>query len=335
MSKTQHNLNGKTIVISRTDSIGDVILSLPLCAWIKEKFPQCSVIFLGKKYTRPVLECFAAIDEIKYWDDIAQQPEQSIVSEIQSWKVEAFVHVFPDKRLAKIVRKAKIPLRIGTSHRAYHLLTCNRRPNFTRRQSTLHEAQLNFKLFDVFGMESVPDLHCIQRWLTAHFNPKAGLDPARGKLLETDRKTIILHPRSQGSAVEWPMEKYAELALQLVGKYFRVFFSGTEPEGESFRDMLPAHPEIIDISGTMPLDEFIAFIDRCDGLVACSTGPLHIAAILDKKAVGLYTTIRPMHPGRWAPVGASATTITAPEKKSKAIDEIRTIAIEQVIDQLL
>ncbi|MFC7667381.1 glycosyltransferase family 9 protein [Hymenobacter humi] len=43
-----------------------------------------------------------------------------------------------------------------------------------------------------------------------------------------------------------------------------------------------------------------------DGLVAGSTGPLHLAAALGRHALGLYPPIRPMHPGRWAPLGPRA-----------------------------
>jgi ADP-heptose:LPS heptosyltransferase len=41
-------------------------------------------------------------------------------------------------------------------------------------------------------------------------------------------------------------------------------------------------------------------------LVAGSTGPLHLAAALGRHALGLYPPIRPMHPGRWGPLGAHA-----------------------------
>ncbi len=334
MSKAQHNLNGKTIVISRTDSIGDVMLSLPVCAWIKETYPECRVIFLGKKYTRPILESFSAIDEIKFWDEIVQQPEQSIISEIRSWNVYAFVHVFPNKRIAKLVRKAKVPMRIGTSHRAFHFLTCNHRPNFTRKHSELHEAQLNFKLFNIFGMEQVPGLDLIQTWLSTNFRPTKEIGNDQKKLLQTDRKTIILHPKSQGSAVEWPIEKYIDLAIKLVDKHFRVFFSGTEKEGLLFRSELPSHPEIIDISGTMKLGAFITFIDSVDALVACSTGPLHIAAVLGKQSIGLFTKMRPMHPGRWAPVGKNVQIITAQKKMSTPLEEIESISGHQLQEKL-
>jgi hypothetical protein len=38
----------KTFLVSRTDAIGDVVLTLPLCGWIKEACPGARVIFLGR-----------------------------------------------------------------------------------------------------------------------------------------------------------------------------------------------------------------------------------------------------------------------------------------------
>jgi ADP-heptose:LPS heptosyltransferase len=54
------------------------------------------------------------------------------------------------------------------------------------------------------------------------------------------------------------------------------------------------------------LPQLLAFVGTADGLVANSTGPLHMAAALGRQALGLYPPIRPMHPARWAPLGPHA-----------------------------
>jgi ADP-heptose:LPS heptosyltransferase len=55
-------------------------------------------------------------------------------------------------------------------------------------------------------------------------------------------------------------------------------------------------------------------INDCDGLVSASTGPLHIAAALRKYALGLYPPIKPIHPGRWAPLGNKAEYLVLDKK---------------------
>ena len=89
------------------------------------------------------------------------------------------------------------------------------------------------------------------------------------------------------------------------------------------------------MTGKMDFSQFIAFISAADGLVAASTGPLHIAAALGKKVVGLFPSIRPMHAGRWAPQGPKASYLALEKdctdcKNSTHCACINSITPEQV-----
>ena len=334
----QIDLHNKTIVISRTDSIGDVILTLPLCRWIKQKYPSCRLIFLGKNYTKPILECFPSIDQIYCWNEFEKLSKEKQVKTIRSLQADVFIHVFPNKKLAKLAKLAKIDYRIGTSHRFFHNLTCNIRPNFTRKNSDLHESQLNFELIRSLGLENIPTLKDITN-LIQEFHINEPLPEAFKKVIDSKKKNIIIHPKSQGSAVEWPIDKYVQLAQKLVERDYAVYFSGTEKEGKMFRDKLPKNDNIKDISGRMTLTEFISFINECDMLIACSTGPLHIASILGKTAIGLYTKKRPMHPGRWAPIGMDTKVVTSDflddNKTVSPLKDIRAIKVNDVFSAIV
>jgi ADP-heptose:LPS heptosyltransferase len=72
------------IIISRTDSIGDVILTLPLCVWLKKQFPQSELVFLGRSYTKDIIACFDVVDTFLNFDDL-QMPadeEQQPISNV-------------------------------------------------------------------------------------------------------------------------------------------------------------------------------------------------------------------------------------------------------------
>ena len=150
------------IIVSRIDSIGDVMLTLPFCAWLKECYPQATLVFLARAYTIPVVSCFKPVDEILDWDLIMNLP---IAEKIGLLKADCIVHLFPNKDVAALSKKAKIPYRIGTSHRIFHFLTCNYKVNFSRKNSSLHEAQLNFELTKPFGLSIIPTLNEINRFL--------------------------------------------------------------------------------------------------------------------------------------------------------------------------
>lgn len=75
----------------------------------------------------------------------------------------------------------------------------------------------------------------------------------------------------------------------------------------------------------MNLKQFISFIAAADGLIAASTGPLHIAAALGKVALGIYPPIKPMHPpGRWAPLGKNASYLVLEKKAAPTAAKHKT-----------
>ena len=322
------------IIISRTDSIGDVILTLPLCVWLKKQFPQTELIFLGRSYTKDIIACFDVVDTFLNFDDFSSFPTSERIAKL---KADCIIHVFPNREIATLSKKAKIPMRIGTARRIFHLLTCNHRLNFSRKRSLLHESQLNFELLKPLGLNEIPSFDSLFPSLN-HFNIPTVSLPSEFSGIDLSN-TIILHPKSQGSAVEWPIEKYIELAHVLVQQKKTVIFTGTENEGKEFSSILPVHPQIFDSSGKLNLKQLIRLIVSCEALVACSTGPYHIAGISGIKAIGLFSPRKPIHPGRWRALGNKSVALVFDSpcsicKKGKVCYCIENISVQSVISAI-
>jgi heptosyltransferase III len=290
----------RNIIISRTDSIGDVVLTLPVAGVLKKHFPGVTIGFMGKSYTKPVIEACRHVDEFIDVDNFMQQPVL-----IGGEPAECIIHVFPVSRIAKRARALGIPLRIGTTNRLYHWFTCNKLVKLSRKKSDLHEAQLNLVLLKPLGIHESYSLQEVGGFTgLEHTQP---LPAHLAALLQKNKYNLILHPKSQGSGREWTLEIYYELIQLLDPSIFNIFISGTQKEKERMQWLFDKAGHLVtDITGKMSLTEFIAFIKQCDGLVASGTGPLHIAAALGKDALGLFPPIRPVHPGRWAPLGPNA-----------------------------
>lgn len=148
------NYEGK-ILISRTDNLKDVALTLPLCGLIKEKYPKCKIVFAGKAYTKELIDSCVYVDEFMDGEKLLQMPSNVAISELQALKVDAVVEVFPQKNLAKLYKMAGIALRIATSHRLYNYFYCNRLINFSRKNSSYHEVCLNTFLLKPLGIYPV------------------------------------------------------------------------------------------------------------------------------------------------------------------------------------
>lgn len=330
------NLEGKRVIISRTDSIGDVMLTLPMCAWLKEQYPTVEILFLGKGYTRAIVESYPKVDQFIDWNDFLNQPKTEKSQNFRDLNADVIIHVFPNKEIASLAKKVRVPMRVGTSHRSYHLLTCTHRLNFTRKKSDLHEAQLNFELLKPFGVKELPSLDEVIKSTTFLKIPKVDLPKEFSSL----KDYTILHPKSQGSAKEWPFEKYVSLTNELISKGKTVVFTGTEEEGKKFRKELPESDNVIDTTGKLSLEQLMVLIHGAKNLVACSTGPLHISGFYGVNTIGLFSPKRPIHPGRWKALGENVKTLVFDENcelciKRKPCNCIEKITVEAVLEKIM
>jgi heptosyltransferase III len=345
----------KRIILSRTDSIGDVILTLPMAGVLKKHLPGCHLLFLGKSYTKPVIEASQNVDQFLDWDEIQTSDAGDPVTRIRDLNAEIIIHVFPDRKICKLSKQAGIPLRIATSHRWFTGFYCNDLVHFSRMNSDLHEAQLNLKMLAPLGITQEFSLTEIPNYYGLS---KVNSDEAIGNrqqaignnyplsLIRNSssviRNSLILHPKSKGSAREWGLDNFSRLIELLPKEKFNIFITGTREDGLLMKDFLEKNKDkVTDLTGKLSLSELISFIASCDGLVAASTGPLHIAAALGKQVLGLYAPMKPIYPKRWAPLGKNADYLVFDKegctdcRRSGDCACIRSIKPEEVLRKLV
>jgi heptosyltransferase III len=330
-----------TIIISRTDSIGDVILTLPMAGIIKKQYPDCKIIFLGKAYTRDIVNCSEYIDEFADWDGLKGSSLKVKADFFRNMKANVIIHVFPVREIAKAAKLADIPIRIGTISRFYNWASCNFLPRVFRKNSVLHEAQLNAQLLKPI----IPGTDFSLDKLIGFYGFKQAPKIFKySDLIDKNKINLIIHPKSRGSGREWGEHNFSELIDILDDAKFKIFVCGTESEGAMIRDSIinTHHEKITDLTGKLTLKEYISFINASDALIACSTGPLHIAAATGIHALGIYPPIRPVHPGRWGALGENVK-IFVNDKKCKScrksnycecMNSIRPIKVHAYLNDL-
>ncbi len=291
-----------------------------MCGILKSIFPDCSIYFLGRGYTKAIIEACVHVDQYLNWDELKELSPSAQIEILQETNANVIIHVFPRKEILWLAKRANISIRIATGRRLSTLNKCNKLVFFTRKGSSLHEAQLNLKLLRPLGIDRE---YSLEELITYYGFDRVSpsIESKIKKYLEgldSSRKKIIFHPLSKGSASEWSLQNYATLIKLLSPTRFDIFITGTKEEGQKIFEACPLGGENVhDVTGEFTLEELMVFIRNCDVLVAASTGPLHIAAASGIRAIGLYSPKRPIHPGRWAPLGKFAKFITAPAHPRK------------------
>jgi len=293
----------KTFLLSRTDSIGDMVLTLPMAGFLKKQLPNCKIIVLGKNYTKPVVQCSSYVDVFLDVDDLKKN---LLDEQLISLKIDEVIHVFPVQWIAfKLKKFAKVST--GTTNRWYHWLTCNNLLKISRKNSLLHEAQLNLSLLQKSGLKAIPSIKDIAQFYGV---VAPALELTHLPIIQQDKVNVILHPKSKGSAKEWGLTNYVNLAKLLSPQQYQVLVCGTAEEGTAIGEVFNNLSHVKNLTGKFSLSQYIALINQTDVLIAASTGPLHIAAALGKTAIGLFSEKRPIHPGRWAPIGDNALVVS-------------------------
>ena len=314
-----------TIIISRTDNIGDVVLTLPLAIYLKQQWPQACIIFLARDYTAAAILACPAVDQFICWDNLKTLPQKQAVATLKQLNADIILHVAPNKKIAQLAKQAGIPLRIGTNRRWYHWLTCNQLVNFTRKNSPLHEAQLNFKLLKSLKLKT--DFSLAEISTLQNLTPSTKINSKVEPLLDKNRFNLIIHALTNGNTKEWPMDNFARLIQLLPLDKFNIIITGTAKEKPKLKLLLQTELHVRDAVGKLTLDEFINLLSHAQGIVVGSTGPLHIAAALGIHCLGLYPAEKGKSPDRWGPIGKQARYLVA----NKCMSEITPEQVAAIV----
>jgi len=308
----------KKIVISRLDNIGDVILTLPLVSHLKSIHPDASITYIAKSYSQAVLENCDLIDKVVTWETLDGMSEELLVSSIQKLAADIFIHSTPKRKLAKAVYYARVPIRIGSARRIFHWLYCNRRPWIPDHRHCLTHMSDHFLSFSKpLSKSAPPPASSFSLADQLHFDsplPKVVLNK-----LSSDRFNLVLHPGSNNHAPEWPTSHFLSLLSLLPAEQFNILITGTDHEQTRFENnllsSLPGHAH--NLMGEMDLPQFLTLLAITDGVVACSTGPIHVSGVLNRKTLGLFPPRTPdsfdweLTDHKWKPLGHQVTTLSS------------------------
>lgn len=294
-------LEPKNILIVRTDRIGDLVLTLPLAGLIKKQYPNCKVSFLVHEYTKNIVSNHPFIDDV-----IVLKENDGKVSlfdnlnTIKSKKFDTCIMVYPTFVLSLIMFLSGIKNRIGTGYRWYSFLL-NNKVFEHRKNAERHELEFNINLLEKLNIKNNVDESNVSYDLKIN---QSSLNIVNKFLsdenIDSSKQIIIVHPGSGGSSVDLPVHKFVELVKKLDEDNYQIILTGNKNEAE-LCEKIKSSSKAKNFAGKFNLDELTALISKSVMFISNSTGPIHIAAALEKFTVGFYPKIVSCSKERWAP----------------------------------
>jgi ADP-heptose:LPS heptosyltransferase len=301
----------KRILLSRTDAIGDLILTLPVARSIKEAYPDYHITMLVSEYTEQLLQGEEYVDGVMTIPgrELGNYVEVKELSHLlQAGDFDVVVFFYPRFSLALAARMARINRRIGTGYRSYSLLL-NERVKLHRKHSGKHELDLNYDLVESAFRElprHEPHLVVLEQETAS----AQALLARHGT--DSGEPYVIVHPFSRGSSPNWKPENYASLAQRLAASSVPVLITGSQQERQRFGSLFADSPGVINVAGETDLRQLKGLIKAAAMVVTSSTGPIHIAMAVGTFAVGIYPPVAALSPVRWGPRGG-ANKLFVPE----------------------
>lgn len=285
----------KKILIIRTDKIGDIILTLPLAKVIKDNFPNAEIDFLVQNYTAPIVKLN------KYISNIIILPNsfKELFSFLQNAKYDIAITVKPEFNIAFALFLAKVPIRIGTAYRFYSFFF-NKKIYHHRKKAEKNELEYNFDLIRPLNINFQPNFHNVD----FGFEIPDEITNKVKKILndyniDFTKKILIVHPGSGKSSADYPINKLKFIIDNLSKLNINIIVTGNHTE-QYICDYISQN-KVANLAGKLKLDELAALINLSDFLIANSTGPIHIAAALNKWSIGFYPLVKECSETRWGP----------------------------------
>lgn len=270
----------KNLLIISLHNIGDTVFTIPAVKKIIEHYNEYNsyiacyhdsqIIYELKLTPHKYIEI--SRDEIKYGGRIGSQKNRQDIINI---KPEIIVDITGTITSASLIYNAKAKKIFGLKSRFS-----------TRFTESLYDSLTNVR--------TIPNL--INTYLDVAVLIGARNNEKTDEIIQKnidESFVIYIHPSASRKAKEWSLQKYLGLANTLKKKYLVKFILQKKTIiPQILNDITNEEFEIIE---TETLEELITHLRKCSMLISNDTGPIQIAALLDKNTFSIYGPTNPAY----------------------------------------
>lgn len=303
-------INNLKILVIRLSSIGDIILTTGIIAYIYDKFPNSEIFYLTDKNFSELLEFNPKIKKVIKYDKSLNQSDQhnfkiEIMNELGFEKFDMIIDLHNNLR-TKQFRK-------GLSDKIYKI-----NKNRLKKLSLVHfkpfynliyrDNEKNYHTFDnyfevVSKVDNVIKNHSdldfqneIQHYKKTEIFTNIKLE--NQNIIKLINNSIIIAPGAKHYTKRYPINKLTELCLMINAKYpeINLILVGGKDEieiGEELVDKLTMKSErffdlISNFIGKMSLLETYNIIEHSKLIITNDTGLMHLASATKTPIIALF-----------------------------------------------
>lgn len=295
----------KRILITRTDRMGDVILSTPVFRAVREEYPDSHIAVLVRPYTRDCVEGNPYIDEVIIYDKHGREKDAlsaiRFAQELRKKHFDTALILHPTNRMNLITFLAGIPQRVGYNRKCGFLLT--KKIRHTKRLGEKHELEYALDVIRAIGINPkhrglyMPLKKETQRAVLKMFSEK-GVNP--GDVL------IGMHPSASCPSKRWLPERFAKTADTLAEEYGAKIVLVSDEPGRAYSEKVKEKMKhaSIDLSGKTTISELGAVLARCALFISNDSGPVHLASAVGTPVIAIFgRSDAGLGPICWGPTG--------------------------------
>jgi heptosyltransferase-2 len=294
------------ILLTRTDRIGDVVLSTPAIKAVRNAYPDAHIAFMVRPYAREIVEGNPYLNEVIVYDKYGKH--RNIVNTVRfalglrTKKFDLAIMLHPTTRVHLMAYLAGIPERVGYDRKAAFLLT--HRASHLKQEGKKHESEYTLELLRAIGIKEIDKtpivpLHkgCMKRIETILDEHHVGRDVA----------LVAVNPGASCPSKRWAPKNFAFVCDGLAGAYkTRTIIVSDEGNSEHARQVAESmRYEPVNLSGKTSIGELAALLSKCTLFISNDSGPVHIACAVGTPVISIFGRKDPgLSPKRWGPIGA-------------------------------
>ncbi len=296
-------LNGKTfrqqlpfrrILITRTDRLGDVLLSTPVIKNLRDSLPGAYIAMMVKESLVDLLIGNPYLDEVIAFDKSKKHKgiinSLAFIKYLKEKRFDSVLILHPTVRVHIIAFLTGIKERMGYDIKFGFLNTCILKHEKNLGQK--HEIEYVLEFLKEIGI-SYPDK---TMYMPIYSEAEAWAERFLKENGLNNSKIVLIHAQASCPSRLWPQEDYNYVAERIINNYkARIVYVGEKRD-----DKIKEGDGILNFTGKTTISQLASIIKHIDLLISNDSGPVHIAVALGTPVISIFGRNQPgLSPKRW------------------------------------